>query len=89
MVKIYHANDKGMDNFIMNMLGMFQKLGKSAKADVKYKSNKEKNSAQINNFDSILTVEDLYGNSVFSRFDYLATYYKEVTENPKEDFSME
>lgn len=37
----------------------------------------------------ILTVEDLYGNSVFSRFDYLASYYKEVTENPKEDFSME
>ena len=27
--------------------------------------------------------------SVVNRFDYLASYYKDVTENPKEDFSME
>lgn len=27
--------------------------------------------------------------SVANRFDYLASYYKDVTENPKEDFSME
>ncbi len=28
-------------------------------------------------------------NSVMNRFDYLALYYKDVTNNPKEDFSME
>ena len=28
-------------------------------------------------------------NSVVKRFDYLASYYKNVTNNPKEDFSME
>lgn len=27
--------------------------------------------------------------SVINRFDYLASYYKDVTNNPKEDFSME
>ena len=27
--------------------------------------------------------------SVASRFDYLASYYKDVTDNPREDFSME
>lgn len=27
-------------------------------------------------------------NSVMKRFDYLASYYKDVTNNPKEDFSM-
>ena len=27
--------------------------------------------------------------SVTNRFDYLASYYKDVTENPREDFSME
>lgn len=27
--------------------------------------------------------------SVVNRFEYLASYYKNVTENPKEDFSME
>lgn len=27
--------------------------------------------------------------SVISRFDYLSSYYHEVTENPKDDFSME
>lgn len=34
-------------------------------------------------------VKNYCPNSVFSRFDYLASYYKEVTENPREDFSME
>ena len=27
--------------------------------------------------------------SVINRFDYLSSYYHEVTKNPKDDFSME
>lgn len=34
-------------------------------------------------------ISEFCPNSVASRFDYLASYYKEVTDNPKEDFSME
>ncbi len=34
-------------------------------------------------------IEKFCPNSVLSRFDYLASYYKNVSENPKEDFSME
>lgn len=34
-------------------------------------------------------INEFCPNSVASRFDYLASYYKDVTENPKEDFSME
>lgn len=34
-------------------------------------------------------INEFCPNSVASRFDYLASYYKDVTENPREDFSME
>lgn len=34
-------------------------------------------------------INEFCPNSVVSRFDYLASYYKEVSDNPKEDFSME
>lgn len=34
-------------------------------------------------------IEKYCPQSVITRFDYLAKYYKGVTENPKEDFSME
>ena len=34
-------------------------------------------------------IKEFCPNSVVNRFDYLASYYKDVTENPKEDFSME
>lgn len=34
-------------------------------------------------------INEFCPDSVASRFDYLASYYKDVTENPREDFSME
>ena len=34
-------------------------------------------------------INEFCPNSVVNRFDYLASYYKEVSDNPKEDFSME
>lgn len=34
-------------------------------------------------------INEFCPNSVANRFDYLASYYKDVTENPREDFSME
>lgn len=34
-------------------------------------------------------INEFCPNSVASRFDYLASYYMDVTENPREDFSME
>ena len=34
-------------------------------------------------------INEFCPNSVGNRFDYLASYYKDVTENPREDFSME
>lgn len=34
-------------------------------------------------------INEFCPDSVSSRFDYLDSYYKDITENPKEDFSME
>lgn len=34
-------------------------------------------------------IKEFCPNSVTSRFDYLASYYKDVADNPREDFSME
>ena len=34
-------------------------------------------------------INEFCPNSVASRFDYLASYYKDVTDNPRKDFSME
>lgn len=34
-------------------------------------------------------IREFCPNSVVNRFDYLASYYTKVTNNPKEDFSME
>ena len=34
-------------------------------------------------------IREFCPNSVVNRFDYLASYYKDVTNNPKQDFSME